>query len=79
MTKSKIDIKKSLSELQQITEWFQNDDIDLDQGIDKLKEGVQIIKECRKRIQEIENEFIDIKKELVETEDLFDLDSIDLN
>lgn len=77
--KSNVDIKKSLNELQEITEWFQEDEIDLDKGLEKLKDGVKIIKQCRKRIQEIENEFVDIKKELVETEELFDLDAVDLN
>lgn len=58
--------KDSLNKLEEITEWFQNEDIDLDVGIKKLREGVALIKECRTKIKEIENEFVEIKKELQE-------------
>ena len=70
MTNKKTNIKKSLEELQKITDWFQNEDIDLDQGLEKLKEGMKLIKDCRGRIQEIENELIEVKKELDDDSDI---------
>jgi exodeoxyribonuclease VII small subunit len=65
MTK-KVDLKQSLQELQEITDWFQGEDVDLDEGLEKLRAGVTLIKECKTKIKNIENEFIDIKKELIE-------------
>ena len=67
MTK-KVDLKQSLQELQEITDWFQGEDVDLDEGLEKLRAGVNLIKECKTKIKNIENEFIDIKKELIEGE-----------
>ncbi len=68
MTKAKEtnELKSSLKKLEELTEWFQEKDIDLDVGLKKLKEGIEIIKTCRSKIKEIENEFVEIKKNLVE-------------
>lgn len=67
-TEQKVNLKKSLEKLQEITEWFQEEELDLDQGLEKLREGVELIKICRSKIGEIENEFITIKKELADEE-----------
>lgn len=71
MTKIKetVELKSSLKKLEEITEWFQEKDIDLDVGLKKLKEGTEIIKACRSKIKEIENEFFEIKKDLIEEDD----------
>jgi exodeoxyribonuclease VII small subunit len=59
----KIDFTQSINKLEEINEWFQNDDFNLDEGLAKLKEGKALIKACRTRLQEVENEFIQIKNE----------------
>jgi exodeoxyribonuclease VII small subunit len=62
----KFDFTESVNKLEEINAWFQNEDIDLDEGLYKLKAGKELIKKCRTRLKEVENEFIKIKKEFVE-------------
>ena len=59
----KFDFSKSVEELEQINRWFQNEDIDLDQGLAKFRRGLELIKKCRGRLKQVENEFVEIKKE----------------
>ena len=59
----KSDFTESVNKLEEINSWFQNEDIDLDEGLYKLKTGKELIKKCRTRLKEVENEFIKIKKE----------------
>ena len=62
----KFDFTESVNKLEEINSWFQNEDIDLDEGLQKLKVGKELIKKCRIRLQDVENEFIKIKKEFGE-------------
>jgi exodeoxyribonuclease VII small subunit len=62
----KFDFTESVIKLEEINSWFQNEDIDLDEGLYKLKAGNELIKKCRVRLKEVENEFIKIKKEFAE-------------
>ena len=46
-------------------DWFdQQQEVDLEKGLEKVKEGVKLIKISRERFKQIENEFQDVKKEL---------------
>ncbi len=59
----KIDIKKSLEKLESIAEWFEKqDDVDVEEGLKRVKEGGELIKELKERLKEVENEFEEIKK-----------------
>ena len=62
------DFAASIAKLEEINAWFQNEDLDLDEGLQKLKLGKDLIKQCRARLREVENEFIDIKKEFAQDE-----------
>jgi len=62
----KFDFTESVNKLEEINTWFQNEDIDLDEGLYNLKAGNELIKKCRVRLKEVENEFIKIKKEFAE-------------
>jgi exodeoxyribonuclease VII small subunit len=62
----KFDFTKSISRLEEINAWFQNEDFNLDEGLQKLKEGKDLIKKSRGRLQEVENEFVKIKQEFPE-------------
>jgi exodeoxyribonuclease VII small subunit len=55
---------KAMAELAEINTWFQSQDIDLEEGLKKLKRGQEIIKQCRDRLKNIENEFTQIKEDL---------------
>jgi len=58
-------LSESLKKLEEITEWFNDQqEVDVEKGLEKVKEGVQLVKASRARLQEVENEFEDVKKEL---------------
>lgn len=58
-------MSESLKKLEEITEWFNDQqEVDVEKGLEKVKEGVQLVKASRARLQDVENEFEDVKKEL---------------
>jgi exodeoxyribonuclease VII small subunit len=59
----KLDFAQSLNRLEEINTWFQTEDINLDEGLQKLREGNELIKQCREKLQAVENEFVKIKQE----------------
>ncbi|HXV26535.1 MAG TPA: exodeoxyribonuclease VII small subunit [Candidatus Paceibacterota bacterium] len=64
-TTEKNDIAKSLRELERIVAWFdEQEQVDVQQGLEKVREGAVLVKELRTRLKEVENEFNEVKKEL---------------
>jgi len=64
MTK-KIDINKSLKELEDIANWFEDQkELDVEEGLKRVKDGAGLIKGLKERIKEVENEFEEIKKDI---------------
>ena len=67
MTKEKPDAKNlnnNLKNLSEIADWFDNQkEVDVEQGLKKVKEAIALIKASKERLKEIENEFEEIKKE----------------
>lgn len=60
-------LSKNLKRLEEIVEWFENqDEIDVEEGLQNVKEAAGLIKESKKRLKEVENEFESIKKEITE-------------
>lgn len=60
----------NLKRLEEISEWFDSqEEIDVEEGLKKVKESVEIIKASKTRLKEIENEFEEIKKEIEVEED----------
>ena len=66
MTKEKeVSLGESLKRLEMITQWFESqDEIDVEKGLEKVKEGVVLLKTSKERLKEVENEFTVIKKDL---------------
>jgi exonuclease VII small subunit len=68
MAKEKSDPKNlnsNLKRLSEITEWFDNqEEIDVEEGLNKVKEAVGLIKASKERLKAVENEFEEIKKEM---------------
>ena len=61
----KSNLSESLKKLEAISDWFDNqEEVDVEKGLEKVKEGVELIKISRARLREVENEFNDVKKEL---------------
>ena len=62
-----VNLSKNLEKLSAIAAWFDNqDEVDVEQGLNKVKEAAQLIKESNSRLQEIENEFEEIKRDIEE-------------
>lgn len=63
MDKNKL--KDQLKSLEEIVEWFdKQEEVDVEAGLDKVKEGVVLIKVAKERLKELENEFEKVKKGL---------------
>ena len=63
---NKFDFSETIKELEEISLWFQNEEIDLDEGLAKFKKGAALIKKCRQHLKEVENQFFEVKKEVEE-------------
>lgn len=69
MEKQKEKISSSLNRLRAIVEWFEGqEEVDIEEGLRKVKEGSSLIKDLRTKLKKVENEFEEIRKEL-ETEE----------
>ena len=65
MEKNKL--KDSLKKIEGIISWFdQQEEVDVEAGLEKVKEGVALIKSSKKRLKELENEFEKVKTGLEE-------------
>lgn len=65
MPKSNTNITETMKKLRIITEWFESQkEIDIEKGMEKIKEGAELIKISKERLKELENEFEDVKKKL---------------
>lgn len=65
MADKKINLKESLGKLNDIVAWFEEqDEVDVEAGLEKVKEGAKLVKDCKTRLSEIENEFETIQKQV---------------
>ena len=52
-------LAESLKKLEGITDWFENQEtIDVEQALEKVKEGVALIKESKLRLKEVDVAFL---------------------
>lgn len=72
MIKSKQKISESLNELEKIVEWFdEQKEVDIEKGLEMVQKGAEIIKSLKDRLKDVDNQFQEIKKDLVtDDEDL---------
>lgn len=64
MADKKFNLKDSLRKLKEIADWFEDqEEVDVEAGLEKVKEGAILVKDCKARLSEIENEFEKIRKE----------------
>ena len=57
--------KHHLEEIAKILEWFDSqDELDVEQALEKVKHAATLIKASKNRLVEIENEFKEIKKDI---------------
>jgi len=66
-SEDKINLTESLKELSVIVSWFdEQEDVDVEAGLEKVREAARLIRRSRSRLSEIENEFKEIEKEIEE-------------
>jgi hypothetical protein len=60
-------LNKNLKRLSEIAEWFDTqEEVDVEEGLERVKEAAELIKLSKERLREIENEFEEIKREIDE-------------
>lgn len=64
-TGDKINLSENLKKLGAIVSWFDSQsELDVEKGLENVKQGAELIKASRERLSEIENEFKEIKKDI---------------
>lgn len=61
MPKTNFNFTQAMAELEKINQWFQEEDLDLERALEKLRQGKELIQQCQTRLKEVETEFIEIK------------------
>ena len=56
------DFAAGLKELEEITEWFESENVELDQGLKKFERGVELVAQLRQQLQVAENRVKEIKQ-----------------
>ena len=62
MNNDKIDFSAGLKELEEITNWFESENADLDQGLAKFERGLELIAGLRQQLKTAENRVEQIKQ-----------------
>jgi hypothetical protein len=69
MTKAQtqINLTETITRLRAIADWFdKQEEVDVEKGLEKVKEGAELIAKGRTRLKELENEFEELKRKLDE-------------
>jgi exodeoxyribonuclease VII small subunit len=75
MTKtSKFQFGKAFEELEKITEAFENDQLDLDEGLEKFERGLALANQLKAKLREVEQKVEVIKKKFSSDAQGVDLD-----
>ncbi|PIV46919.1 exodeoxyribonuclease VII small subunit [bacterium (Candidatus Gribaldobacteria) CG_4_8_14_3_um_filter_42_11] len=71
LMEKQFNLKEALKKLEEISKWFETQkEIDIEEGINKVKEAAGLIKASKDRLKAVENQFEEIKKEIIENEDI---------
>ena len=58
----KLNVIKAFTELEEITEWFESGEADLDAGLKKYERAMELAEALRVRLEEAENKITEIQK-----------------
>jgi exodeoxyribonuclease VII small subunit len=58
----KFDVSKAFKELETITEWFEGENADLDEGLKKYERAMELAENLRKQLETAENKITEIQK-----------------
>ena len=60
---------KAFSELEELTQWFETQDVDLDEGLKKFERGLELAAVCKKKLSEVENNVERLKDKFNDLQD----------
>ena len=66
MSDQEFNFSESMKQINEINDWFQGEDLDLEEALSKLKQGKELITKCKKRLGDIENEFKELRVDFAE-------------
>jgi exonuclease VII small subunit len=67
--KTTTNLNDNLKRLKEIVSWFESQsELDVEKGLEFVKEGTELVKVSRERLSQIENEFKEIKTHLKDTQ-----------
>jgi len=62
--KTQTNLNENLKRLREIVSWFESQsELDVEKGLEMVKEGSELVKQSRDRLSQIENEFKEIKSQ----------------
>lgn len=64
--KKTFNFAKAFEELETITEWFESEEVDLDEGLKKFERGLELAKQCKEKLGEVENKVKEIKEKFAD-------------
>lgn len=64
--KTTTNFSQAFVELEEITEWFEKGEVDLDEGLKKFERGLELAKVCKGKLSEVENKIKELKKKFEE-------------
>ena len=62
MPKKSLDFAKAFAELEEVTAWFEREDVDVEEGLKKFERGLSLAQECKTFLEEVEMKVKAIKK-----------------
>lgn len=66
-TTKKESIGQSLKKLEDVLAWFDGQtEVDVEEGLKRVRQGAQLVAELRERLKDVENEFQTVKATLQE-------------
>lgn len=63
MTKKQPTFAEAFAELEKLTEWFETQEVDLDDGLAKFERGLELAAICKQKLAEVENKVTTLKKQ----------------
>lgn len=58
----KMSFADAFSELEAITEWFETQNVDLDEGVKKFERGLELAAMLKAKLADVENTVVTLKK-----------------
>ena len=55
MPKKEFHFAKAFEELESIMQWFEKEEVDLDEGLKKFERGLELAKVCKETLADVEN------------------------